>query len=246
LVCAVWALIACAVALPAQVATQPTSTTAPAGTDATLWNRMMEVDRRAANIQQLHAHFEQKKLTALLKRPLVSTGKITVAGAAMRWDTAKPEPAVMLIDEKEVQLLYPSQKILEIYPIDQRLGSLAASPLPRLEVLKKYFTFAEIAAKEIDTDAPQKDRLGLVLTPIESSLREHVDQVRVLLDVEKGYILRAEMTDSDGDRTTIVFSNISIDEKPAGKLQIDLPPGVKITKPLEAFQGQTDGQAKPK
>src|SRR4051812_396232 len=100
-------------------------TTAPAGTDPALWQHMLAVNERGAKIKDLTADFEQKKFTPLLKRPLVSSGTVSVVGSAMRWDTAKPEPTAMLINEKEVRLLYPNQKTLEVYPLDQRLGSLA-------------------------------------------------------------------------------------------------------------------------
>src|SRR5439155_16208938 len=180
-------------------ATQPA--TAPAGVDPALWTRMVEINGRSQNIANLTADFEQRKVTPMLKRPLISTGRVTVAGASMRWDTTKPEPTVMLVDEKQVQLYYPKQKTLEIYHVDEHLGSLAASPLPRLDVLKKFFTFEQL---------PESDssKLALRMTPIDPALREHVEQVRVLLDVASGYILRAEMVDSDGDRTIIAFSNI--------------------------------------
>lgn len=216
--------------------------TAPANTDPKLWSQMVEVNRRGSAIQHLTADFEQKKFTPLLKRPMVSTGKIVVAGTAMRWDTVKPEPTSLLINEKEAQLFYPQQKIVEIYPIDQRLGSLAASPLPRLEVLQKYFSFAEIPVSEMDKQVSAERHLALRLTPIEDSLKEHIEQVRVLLDVEHGYIVRAEMLDADGDRTVIAFSNVQASSEPAGQLQLELPAGVKVSRPLEAL----DGQAKSK
>src|SRR5688572_9067005 len=91
--------------LLAQPASQPA--TAPAGVDPKLWARMVEINQRGAQIEYLSADFSQEKFTPLLKRPLISTGKITVAGPRMRWDTVKPEPTIMLIGEKEVELYYP-------------------------------------------------------------------------------------------------------------------------------------------
>src|SRR5262245_38808244 len=201
-------------ALLAPAASQPTS--APSGIDPQLWSRMVEINQRGARIEHLTAEFSQEKFTPLLKRPLVSSGTITVSGRAMRWDTARPEPTVMRIDEKEVELYYPKQKVVEIYPLDERLGSLAASPLPRLEVLKRFFSFAEVPEQS------SQDRLALKLTPIDPSIARHVEHVGVLLDISKGYIVRAEMLDTDGDRTVITFSNISTGTRPAGdRLRIE-------------------------
>ncbi len=219
-------------------ATQPA--TAPVQTDPQLWNRMLEIDQRASKINSLTASFEQKKFTSLLKRPLVSTGSVRVSGSAMRWDTDKPEPTVMLITEQEVQLYYPNQKIVELYKIDQRLGSLAASPLPRLEMLKKRFTFAEISVADLDGNFDPAHHLALRLTPIDPALREHIEQVRVVVDVQRGYILLAEMLDADGDRTVISFSRISASEKEAPPLKLDLPKDVQVTRPLEALEPKQD------
>jgi outer membrane lipoprotein-sorting protein len=230
----------------AQTAPSTQAAAIPEGVDAKLWGRMVEINNRSSQIQSLSADFEQKKFTAMLKRPLVSTGQVHVAGPAMRWDTQKPEPTVMLINEKEVQLLYVKQKMLEIYPVDQKLGSLAASPLPRLEVLKKYFTFKQVPVAELDKEIAEAGHLALAMTPIEASLKEHVEQVRVLLDEQHGYILRAEMIDTDGDRTVIAFSNISTSNDAAKTLEMDVPAGVKIVRPLDALQGNSDGQGKTK
>src|SRR3982750_2066990 len=101
-------------------ATQPA--TAPAGVDAALWARMLEINQRSQNIKSLTADFEQSKFTPMLKRPLISAGRVTVAGHSMRWDTTKPEPTALLVDEKQVQLYYPKQKTLEVYPVDDQLG----------------------------------------------------------------------------------------------------------------------------
>ncbi|HTL29516.1 MAG TPA: outer membrane lipoprotein carrier protein LolA, partial [Tepidisphaeraceae bacterium] len=124
-------------------------TTAPAGVDAVLWQQMLAINARSQQIEDLKATFEQKKFTALLKKPLISTGEVRVKGATMRWDTKEPVPTVMVIDEKEVKLLYPQQKVLEIYKVDQQLSSLAASPLPRLDVLKQHFMFEKLPDKEM-------------------------------------------------------------------------------------------------
>ena len=46
------------------------------------------------------------------------------------------------------------------------------------------------------------------MTPSDPELREHVETVRVLLDAQRGLIIRLEMRDPDGDRTLISFSNV--------------------------------------
>lgn len=207
-------------AVPAQ--TQPT--TSPA-----LWQRMTEIDAKGAAVVDLTADFEQRKFTPLLKKPMVSTGTVKARGAAMLWDTQKPQPTVMLVDETGVSMYYPAEKTVEIYPLEGQLGSLAASPLPRLELLKQHFSFEEQADAQ-----PIAGKLALKLTPLAGVIREHVDRVHVLLDVERGLIDRFELIDVDGERTVITFSNIKTNTSMKdADLQLKLPGNVKTVRPLE-------------
>lgn len=218
----------------AMLADAPTSR--PANLDEKLWQRMLEIDSRAAAIDDLTADFEQQKFTAMLKKPLVSSGQVFVRGSAMLWDTRKPEHNVLQITEREARIYYPAQKTIEVYAVQQKLGQLAASPLPRLSVLLEHFTFEPLALSEMG-EKDEANYLALKMTPTQAELREHVEQVRVLLDARQGLIVRLEMRDPDGDRTLLTFSNVKMnvglrDEQ----LAIDAPADVKITRPLAALE----------
>src|SRR5438552_3994802 len=90
-----------------------------------------DIDRRAGRINDLTARFELHKFTALLKKPLVSSGRVRMKGSVVRWDTEATEPSVLHSDGREIRMYYPRQRAVEVYPIDRRLTDLAASPLPR-------------------------------------------------------------------------------------------------------------------
>src|SRR5687767_1533204 len=133
----------------------------PAGReDPALAKQLEEIDARAAKIKDFTSDFRQEKFTALLKKPLVSTGRVRVSDTIIRWDTQKPEPAVLFSDGREVRMYYPGQKLLEVYTIDQRLGDLAASPLPRLSTLRQHFTIRTSDGKAFKAS---KDRRTLAL-----------------------------------------------------------------------------------
>ena len=219
----------------ALLADAPTSR--PANVDPATWQRMLDIDRRAGQITDLVADFEQQKFTAMLKRPLVSSGRVYVRGSAMLWNTQKPEPTQLQITDKEVRIYYPSQKIIEAYQVQEKLGQLAASPLPRLAALEKHFRFEPIPVADLDeTDA---DKFFAVrMTPTQPELREHIEQVRVLLDASRGLIVRLEMRDSDGDRTLIRFSSVTTNSGLKDEqLTIAAPADVKVTRPLAAVEG---------
>lgn len=227
-----WVLLF-ATCMAARAADQPT--TAPA--DAALGQKLTQIDQRAGHIKSLSANFDQQKFTALLRKPLDSSGRVRISGSVVRWDTTQPEASVLLIDQGEAKVYYPTQKTLEIYPLDKRLADLAASPLPRLEVLKSRFAIEQIPVEAMDKSAAGKAFIALRLTPKDPSLAEHVKQVRVLLDGSQAYIMKAEVTDGDGDRTVLSFKDVQLNAD-VGDLALVVPPGTAVSHPLEGLDGQ--------
>ena len=215
-------------------------------TDPALLARLTEIDARAGRITSLSAKFEQQKFTALLRKPLESSGTIRISGPIVRWDTAKPEASVLLIDQGQARIYYPGQKMLEIYPLDKRLADLAASPLPRLDVLRSRFSIEQVPVTDVDKTADSKRFLALRLTPKEPALAEHVKQVRVLLDVSQACIMKAEVTDGDDDRTMLSFKDVQLNAD-VGDLALVVPPGTAVSHPMEGLDGaspQSQGPSK--
>ena len=93
----------CAILLLARgafAAAQPASR--PANIDPGLWSRMLEVDAKAGKVLDLTASFEQRKITAMLKKPLISSGRIYVRGPVLLWKTEKPEPTAVQITDQGI------------------------------------------------------------------------------------------------------------------------------------------------
>jgi outer membrane lipoprotein-sorting protein len=198
-----------------------------------------DVDRRAGTAADLVGRFRQEKHTALLKKPLVSSGRIRMKGPVVRWDTESPQPGVLYSDGREIRMYYPKQATLEVYPIDRRLSDLAASPLPRLDILRQHFRI-EPAARDNTGETPRDTASGteIRLSPSDAALAEHVDEVRVTLDVAAARVTRVEMLDADGDRTVIHFTDLKTDAGiKDGDLDLVVPAGTKVSRPLDAAQG---------
>jgi outer membrane lipoprotein-sorting protein len=207
---------------------------APAPGAADLNARLDALDKKIAAIKDLSADFEQSKKTALLKKPMASSGTIRLKGAKTRWDTAKPHPTIMTIDASEVKIYYPEQKTMEVYPIQGEMARLASSPLPRIAVIREQFEITEAQPQELDPKAePKADLLAIVLTPKNDTLKQHIQRIRVLIDSSTACARRVEITDADGDQTTITFGNIRLDTGLADKdVEFIAPPGTAISRPL--------------
>ncbi len=203
--------------------------------DAALTEMLEQLDGRIEKIDDLTARFEQRKHTVLLREPIVSAGTVRVAGQQLRWDTRTPAASSMLMDESVLKIHYPDHNTLEVYALDDRLGQLAASPLPRLSTLREHFHITRDDPRD-DIDRPH---VSLHLTPRSKELAEHVQQVRVALDEQHGYLLRMEMTDIDEERTVIVFDRHRVNTGIDGEaLELQVPAGTRTVRPLEDVRGR--------
>lgn len=209
-------------------------TTAPI--DSRLLNELHAIDKQVSQIHDLQADFVQKKQTPLLKKPLISSGTLLLKGSRTLWKTTQPEPSDMLIDPKEIRIYFPREKSMEIYPVQGRMGALAASPLPRLNLLREFFSFQRIGPHDLSDDASPDAYLALQLTPLDPTLAEHLTSVRVLINRQTGLIQSAQTLDPAGDRTTLTFSNIRTNTGLSDdQLRLDVPEDTKISHPLEGL-----------
>lgn len=207
--------------------------TRPAHMHADLQNQLEQINAKTASVQSLTADFFQRKYTAMLTEPLVSHGKLVARGPVMLWTTTDPERTLMRVDAKEIKIYYPTEKTLEVYAIEEKLGMLAASPLPRLAVLERYFTI-----QKLPTAANHSDEIALQLMPI-GDLSQHVHTVKVLLQINTGLLLQMELIDTDNDDTVIDFSHVEIDAKVSERdVDLTIPKDVKITHPLAGLESQ--------
>lgn len=232
------AVVAAAAGAPLHAEGATSQAAKPQAAEGKLSAVLEDVDRRAGRAADLAGRFRQEKHTALLKKPLVSAGRIRMKGPVVRWDTESPEPAVLYSDGREIRMYYPRQLTVEVYPIDRRLSDLAASPLPRLAILRQHFKIEALPRKDVvKTEQDQTSLVHLRLTPIDALLAEHVEEVHVTLDVHTACVTRVEMFDTDGDRTVIQFTDVKTNTgiKDAD-LDLALPAGTKVSRPLDGVR----------
>lgn len=237
-------LLVTAAGLPAAAAPATAPTTRPAVPPPTEFElRLDAVDAKAAAWQDLTADFVQEKQSPLLRKPIVSRGTVKAKGAASLWQTAEPEATFMSVGQRALRLYYPKQKVVEEYPIEGRLGMLAASPLPRLASIRQNFKPVPDDGAGLSPAKGEGEGRSLVavrMNPADAEIAKFVGHVRVLLDADRGFVLAFELVDPDGERTVIRFSNLRGNAGLADDaMQLQLPAGVKVTRPLE---GATPGK----
>lgn len=204
-------------------------TTSAIGDDKQFNDKLNRLNEQSKKIDDLTANFVESKFTALLKKPLVSKGRVKVMGSRTRWDTTEPRATTLFTDDKRVALYFPSRKTVEVYPIDRRLRPLIVSPVPRLATLERHFRI-----EQGKVDAPSTELLLLVLTPKDDALAEFIDEVRIQFDLSAGLVRRVEMVDPDGDRTVIEFTDIRTNVGLTSKdVAWDFPPDTRVVHPLD-------------
>lgn len=223
-------------ALPG-VAPEPTTravvaTTQPAPTD--LDARLTAIDAKAGAIRDLRARFVQQRTSALLAEPITTEGEVLSAGGAVLWRSTTPHSGETrtLIRDGRLRIYSPRRKTVEEYPISGRLGELAASPLPRLSLLRELFEIAEDPAA--GAGLPGSGGLPLRLTPKGDEVRRYVGHVRVRVDEARGVLTAFELTDPDGESTTLEFRDTRTNPGLSPRdLDLDVPPGTPTLRPLD-------------
>jgi len=215
----------------------PAESRPAAAIDPALAAQLESIDRRAAAIRDVTASFEERKFTALLKKPLVSSGTLRSVGSRARWDTKSPHPSAMVVDAAGIRIYYPERSTLEVYALDEKLRWLAVSPLPRLmALLDRFYIERTTDAERRDSETPHA-HLALRLHPRDEAVGRYVRQVDVLLDTDTAFVVRVEMLDVDGDRTVISFSDIRAN---AGigdaDVELTVPGDTRIVRPLAGIE----------
>jgi outer membrane lipoprotein-sorting protein len=177
---------------------QGSPTTKPA------WEAELEaLTARLADVPAVSGSFTQHRYTPMLRQPLVSSGKVSMAGALMRWDTEKPSSSVLLITPSDARVYLPDQSLLEIYRVDAQAMGLAGSPAPRLDKLREQFELSPAPAA-----AP--DLLAIILRPREAGLKEHVSEVQLQIDRNSAFLRQMVIVNPDGERQVTDFQDMKI------------------------------------
>jgi outer membrane lipoprotein-sorting protein len=198
-----------------------------------LYQQLKAIETAAAEVTDLRADFVQRRHTPLLRRPMVSRGSVIAVGDRIRWDTVSPTMSSMLVGPTSVELYYPTDALIEIYPIDQGFMDLVGVPMPKLSILKKRFDISRLAARDLDPAADPDRFLAVELTPRTETLREHVTSVKMLIDKRRSIATKVIMTGPDDDRTEISFSNIQLNTGiDVSRTDLNVPEGTRRVRPL--------------
>jgi len=171
---------------------------------------------RQANIKTLSADFTQTRALRVLRNPVAARGHIWFqAPGDFRWQVGDPPKVIVLRKDKDVRVIEPPKKTVEMSAMDQgrREAGLMEIPFVRSRAeLEKRFTIDELKV--------QGTVCRLKLTPRDT--QGFLTRVDLTFDTEAGHLITLELTFRDGSSMRNEFSNVQMNGKlPAGIFAVD-------------------------
>ncbi|HEY5791693.1 MAG TPA: outer membrane lipoprotein carrier protein LolA [Chthoniobacterales bacterium] len=171
--------------------------------------------------------FQETKKMRLLKDPVVTEGKLTVAPPGkVRREIRKPSPSLSVSDGATLWLYYPEFAEAEKYDLSKN------SPISKMiEAITASFDLGKLRELFDLRGERLTDGYALTLQPRNSALRKNVRELRLSLSPELK-LARSRLIGKDGSETVTVYRNEKILPPAAGTFTFTPPPGVKVTEPL--------------
>lgn len=206
-----------------------------------LIKQLRELEEQHDEIKDLSARFSQKRYSPLLKKPITSSGTYRSTSGLTRWDTEKPHDSVMVIQSDRLEIYFPEQKTLEVYPIEKRLGELLATPQPDVDQWLDSFKLSEALPEALSDTMRETLRIKdadtyllISLTPRDEEVAELIDRLIVVVDRETGLSRGMSWSsEGDGERTEIVFTRVRENTQiKRADLLLDTPESTRVVYPL--------------
>lgn len=195
---------------PAVPATPGTSegsagaTPAPAARCGTPQQCFARLAARQQEIRTLGARFRQTKRVALLREPLVSSGRLEYRRPDyVRWEVAEPEPLVVEIAGGRLRAGPPGR----LEPIEAVEADAAARLFRDLGAI---FTAAGELVPARFALAPGDADTSFILTPRDRAAARLVEAIELELDPASGAPRRTVLREANGDRTEIELSDLEL------------------------------------
>ena len=177
--------------------------------------------------QTTEADFQEQRMIRLMKKPIVSSGRIWFQPPnKFRRELKGSSPSITVSDGRQLWIYYPNFKSAERYPLGKGspLDSTVAAINSALN-LENIENIFQINATKTDNGHE------LVLIPRTASMK----RVFQKLDLHINDQLRVDRTDMllpNGDRIVTSYSNQTRAPIPASTFEFKPPPDTEVTTPL--------------
>ncbi|HTO70939.1 MAG TPA: outer membrane lipoprotein carrier protein LolA [Myxococcota bacterium] len=178
------------------------------------------VQKRYDAIQDIRADFEQTSFSAALGKETKSAGSVVVKRPGkMRWEYAKPDGRVIVLDGSTIRIWNPDEKQLQIAPLSpENVSPTALGFLMGQASLKDSFD-AKSASE------PGRPERGIVLTPKQDASFE---TLTLWLDPKTLQLRESVVVDLFGNKTRVRLEKVAENRGVDGALfELTAPPGAE-------------------
>ena len=190
-------------------------------------NLLAQIREKRAAAPHVQADFREEKMVRLMKKPIVSAGKVWFeAPNKFRREVKGNSSSIMVSNGQELWIYYPNFKSAEHYSLGKRtqLDSALAAITAALN-LENVESSYQIAGAKMGNE------YDLELAPRRPSLKKLFEKFRLHLNSDL-LADRTELLQVNGDRIVTSYSNQTRAPIPASTFQFTPPPGTDVTTPL--------------
>jgi len=173
------------------------------------------------------ADFQEERVMRLMKKPIVSSGKIWFQPPnKFRREVKGNSPSITVSDGRQLWIYYPNFKSAERYPLGK------SSPLDSTVAAINSALNLENIENTFQINATKSDKgYDLTLLPRTASMKRVFQKLDLHIKENLG-VERTDMLLPNGDRIVTSYSNQTRAPIPASTCEFKLPAGTEVTTPL--------------
>lgn len=170
------------------------------------------VNKAAASVKTMQCDFTQTRKSSMLKNEAVSKGKMYYLGKKLKWAYTTPNKyAMVVVDNGKSQEVFLQSKDGSKTMDGQ--GSQLFKSIARL-VMNGVTGAALLENGEFTVEMyTQGDVWVAKLTPKKDKMKKMFAYMRLYISTDRKYVNKVELYEANDDVTTIVFTNMKLNEK---------------------------------
>lgn len=170
------------------------------------------VNKAAASVKTMQCDFTQTRKSSMLKNEAVSKGKMYYSGKKLKWAYTTPNKyAMVVVDNGKSQEVFLQSKDGSKTMDGQ--GSQLFKSIARL-VMNGVTGAALSENGEFTVEMyTQGDVWVAKLTPKKDKMKKMFAYMRLYISTDRKYVNKVELHEANDDVTTIVFTNMKLNEK---------------------------------
>jgi outer membrane lipoprotein-sorting protein len=173
------------------------------------------IEKAVSTINAVASEFRQERRLAMLKEPVVSTGRFYYEKPdKLRWEFISPDPSGFFVNGKFAKQWKGKNSSPEVFEPQQN-SVIRAIVDQILAWTKADFTWIEHRYAVI---VVKEDPIVLKLVPKSSKERKYIDHILISFEADTNYANAVDIVEKGGDSTRIGFFNMIINNSPQREL----------------------------